>query len=139
MGPHRDDLDGTALRTYVNGTVRITTNATGTATMLATLQGPLVIGCNPENLACFNGWFDEFRVWNVARTDQQIMSSYNHPLVGNEPGLVGYWKFDDAPGSSTTADSVMGQTPHAGMLKAASAGQLPTFITPNPAPPLVCP
>jgi hypothetical protein len=131
--------DGTALRTYVNGMVRITTNATTATPMLATAQGPLLIGCNPENSACFNGWFDEFRVWNVTRTDQQIMASYNHPLVGNEAGLVGYWKFDDAAGSATAADSVMGQTAHAGMLKAATAGQMPTFITPNPAPPLICP
>ena len=67
--------DGTALRTYVNGTVRITTTATGATTMLATTQAPLIIGCNPENMACFNGWFDEFRVWNIARTDQQIMGA----------------------------------------------------------------
>jgi len=131
--------DGTALRTYVNGVVRITTAATSATTMLATRAGPLIIGCNPENSACFNGWFDELRVWNVARTDQQIMASYNHPLVGNEAGLVGYWKFDDAPGSATAADSVMGQTPHAGMPRAAAVAQMPTFLTPNPAPPLICP
>ena len=131
--------DGTALRTYVNGVVRITTNASSGTAMLATRQAPLIIGCNPENLACFNGWFDEFRVWNVARSDQQIMDSYNRPLVGNEPGLVGYWKFDDAPGSSTAADSVMGQPAHPGMVKAAATPQTPTFITPSPALPLVCP
>jgi hypothetical protein len=131
--------DGTAMRTYVNGTVRLTDNATAAVPMLATKQGPLIIGCNPENSACFNGWFDEFRVWNVARTDQQIMGNYNRPLVGNEAGLVGYWKFDDAVGSTTAADSVMGQPAHAGMLKAAASTQMPTFITPNPAPPLICP
>jgi hypothetical protein len=131
--------DGTAMRTYVNGTVRITDNATTANPMLATRTGPLIIGCNPENNACFNGWFDEFRVWNVARTDQQIMANYNRPLVGNEAGLVGYWKFDDAVGSTTAADSVMGQPAHAGMLRAAASAQMPTFITPNPAPPLICP
>jgi hypothetical protein len=131
--------DGTAVRTYVNGVGRITTNASGSTTTLATQQGPLIVGCNPENMACFNGWFDEFRVWNVARSDQQIMDSYNRPLVGNEPGLVGYWKFDDAPGSFTATDSVMGQPAHTGILKAAATSQTPTFITPNPAPPLLCP
>ena len=67
------------------------------------------------------------------------MANYNRRLVGNEAGLVGYWKFDDAPGSSTAADSVMGQPAHTGMLKAAAPSQMPTFITPNPAPPLICP
>ena len=131
--------DGTAMRTYVNGVVRLTDNATTATPMLATKSGPLIIGCNPENSACFNGWFDEFRVWNVARTDQQIMDNYNRPLVGNEAGLVGYWKFDDAVGSTTAADSVMGQPAHAGMLKAAASTQMPTYITPSPAPPLICP
>jgi hypothetical protein len=131
--------DGTAMRTYVNGVVRLTDNATTATPMLATKAGPLIIGCNPENSACFNGWFDEFRVWNVARTDQQIMDNYNRPLVGNEAGLVGYWKFNDAVGSTTAADSVMGQPAHAGMLRAAASAQMPTFITPNPAPPLICP
>ena len=82
---------------------------------------------------------DEVCVWNVARTDQQIMASYNRPLVGNEAGLVGYWKFDDAVGSTTAADSVMGQPAHAGMLRAATGSPLPTFITPSPATPLICP
>lgn len=131
--------DQTALRTYVNGTVRITTGPTGGKTMLLTAQGVLRIGCNPENKYCFNGWFDEFRVWNVARSDAEIKGSYNKPLVGNEPGLVGYWKFDDAVGSTTAADSSTTGTPHAGMLSAAATNQLPTFGTP-PAPlPLSCP
>ncbi len=131
--------DGTAMRTYVNGMLSITSNATAATPMLATLQGPLIIGCNPENSACFNGWFDELRVWNVARTDQQIRDNYNRPLAGNEAELVGYWKFDDAVGSTTAADSVAGQPAHAGTLRAAASAQMPTFITPNPAPPLICP
>ncbi|HET7542356.1 MAG TPA: LamG domain-containing protein [Polyangiaceae bacterium] len=130
--------DGTALRTYVNGTVRITTGASGSTTMLATAQGPLRIGCNPENKACFNGWFDEFRIWNIARTDAQIKDNYNKPLLGNEAGLIGYWKFDDAVGSMTAADSLTTGTTHSGMLTAAASNQLPTFGTP-PAPlPLTC-
>jgi hypothetical protein len=107
--------------------------------MLVTAQGPLRIGCNPENKGCFNGWFDEFRIWNVARTDAEIKDNYTKPLVGNEPGLVGYWKFDDPVGATTAADSITGGTPHVGMLTAAAPSQLPTFGTP-PAPlPLSCP
>ena len=73
--------------------------ATTANPMLATKTGPLIIGCNPENNACFNGWFDEFRVWNVARTEQQIMASYNRPLVGNEAGLVGYYRLEEKMGT----------------------------------------
>ena len=131
--------NGTALLTYVNGTLGITSNGTGGTTMLATAAGSLMIGCNPENKACFNGLVDEFSIWNVARTATDLKNTYKHPLVGNETGLVGYWKFDDAPGSTTAADSLTGGTAHAGTLMAAAPAQPPTFVTAPTPPPLVCP
>ena len=132
--------DGTALRTYVNGALRITTNGIGGITALATAQSPLSIGCNFQNLNCINGYFAELRLWKAARTATQIMDSYNRTLVGNETDLVGYWKFDDAPGSTVAADAVTGgQTPHPGTLSANATAQRPTFITPTPPPPILCP
>ncbi|HEX3695754.1 MAG TPA: LamG domain-containing protein [Polyangia bacterium] len=130
--------DGSKMRVYVNGALHITSTATG---MLTTGNGPLILGCNPGNMNCFNGLFDEARVWNVARTDAEIMANYNKALVGNETGLVGYWKFDEAPGSASAADGVTsaGHTAHNGTLMAASAGQRPTFVTANPPAPVVCP
>jgi hypothetical protein len=132
--------DMTALRTFVNGVERITTKATGTE-MLKTTMGPLVVGCNPPYFGCFNGMYDELRVWSVARTPDEIMANYKKGLVGNEMGLVGYWKFDDAPGSSMAADSVTtaGHTPHPGVLTAATDAGLPTFVTPDPPSPVACP
>jgi len=131
--------DATALLVYVNGKLGITSTGMSGTTMLATASGPLVIGCNPENKGCFNGLFDEFSVWNVARTATEIKDNYNHPRTGSEAGLVGYWKFDDAPGGTTAADSVKSGTAHAGTLMAADTAKLPTFVTP-PAPlPLICP
>jgi hypothetical protein len=101
----------------------------------------LTIGCNPSNMNCFNGMFDEFRIWNVARSASQIQGSYNKPLVGNETGLVGYWKFDEAPGATTAADAVTagGHTAHPGTLKADTTAHNPTFVTPPVPVPLVCP
>ncbi|HEY2903467.1 MAG TPA: LamG domain-containing protein [Polyangia bacterium] len=130
--------DGSKMRVYVNGALHITSTATG---MLTTGSGPLILGCNPGNMNCFNGLFDEARVWNVARTDAEIMANYNKALVGNEAGLVGYWKFDEAPGSASAADAVTtaGHTAHNGTLMAASAGQRPTFVTANPPAPVICP
>jgi hypothetical protein len=130
--------DGTTMKTYVNGASRIMSTAAGT---LATGNGPLVIGCNPGNSFCFNGMFDELRVWKVARTDAEIMTNHTKVLVGNEPDLIGYWKFDEAPGAATAADSATtaGHTAHAGMLTATTAADRPTFLTPNPPVPIVCP
>ncbi len=131
--------NGTNVITYVNGLPKITTAGSG-VTALATTSSAVIIGCNPTNNSCFNGLFDELRIWNIARTPTQIHDSYNKPVLGNEAGLVGYWKFDETSGT-TTADAVSttGHTAHNGTLKAMAAAQNPTFIVP-PAPlPLVCP
>jgi len=133
--------NGTVLVTYVNGVPKITTQGTGGVTALATARSALNLGCNPTNNSCFGGMFAEWRVWTVARTAAQIQASYNKPLVGNEAGLVGYWKLDDAPGATTAADAVTttGHTAHAGTLSADTAAHTPTFVTPPTPLPLVCP
>ncbi|HEX4404867.1 MAG TPA: LamG domain-containing protein [Polyangia bacterium] len=132
--------DGTAFITYVNGVARITTPAPA-GKPLATLQGLFYVGCLPLNFSCFNGLFDELRVWSVARTPAEIMANYTKAVVGNEAGLVGYWKFDDAPGSTTAADSVttVGHSAHTGVLMSTSDAGAPTFVTPDPPSPVACP
>jgi hypothetical protein len=133
--------DQKALVTYVNGVAKITDNATTAVPVLNTAQSILYIGCNPTNKNCFNGEFAEFRVWNVARSAAEILANYKKPMVGNETGLVGYWKFDDAANATTAADSVTttGHTAHPGTLKATTTAQNPTFVAPSPAVPITCP
>jgi hypothetical protein len=41
------------------------------------------------------GQMDEVRVWNYARTREQIRDNLFTTLTGKETGLVGYWNFDD--------------------------------------------
>jgi hypothetical protein len=133
--------DQAAFITYVNGIAKITVPAptSGSVTGLSTTQSVIYLGCNPTNNNCFNGLFDELRVWNVARTAQQIKDSYNKPLVGNESGLVGYFKFDEASGTMTTdAVTSSGHTAHPGTLKADTTAHDPTFVTPPTPLPLVC-
>jgi Concanavalin A-like lectin/glucanases superfamily len=129
-----------AVRAYVNGVLRATRTSTQAgSTMLATAQSQLTIGGNPRG-SYFNGYMDEFRVWNVARSATEITSTMNKTLAGTEPGLVGYWKFDETNGT-TAADSVTGggHTPHPGTLMANPATNVPTFIIPSPLPPINCP
>lgn len=132
--------NGTNVITYVNGAPKITVSGGGT-TMLATAQTQLTIGCNNPRFSCFNGYIDEFRVWKVARTAAEMMANYNKSLVGNETGLVGYWKFNEAPGAPMAADSVTtaGHTTHPGIPTAIAAAMNPTFVTPNPPAPITCP
>ena len=46
----------------------------------------------------FAGEMDEVRVWNVARTDAQIQEAMTRAISPTEPGLAGYWRFDEGDG-----------------------------------------
>jgi len=55
----------------------------------------------------FDGWMDDVRVWNVVRTATQIRDNVNNELVGNESGLVAYWKMSgDANDSTSNANDL---------------------------------
>lgn len=43
----------------------------------------------------FKGQIDEVRIWNHVRSASQVTDHSRRPLQGDEPGLVGYWNFDD--------------------------------------------
>ena len=61
-------------------------------------QYPLRIGASHEkgmDYATFEGEIDEVRIWNVARTEAEIREGMNTKLKSDEPGLVGYWAFDE--------------------------------------------
>ena len=52
----------------------------------------------------FNGTIDEVRIWNSARTQEQVESTMNTTLAGDEPGLIGYWNFDDGTANDLTGN-----------------------------------
>ena len=71
----------------------------------------LVAGAMWYNLAMndyynnyMTGYIDEIRVWNSARTQDQIQRYMNHTLTGNEMGLKAYYPFEDISDPSSTAD-----------------------------------
>jgi Concanavalin A-like lectin/glucanases superfamily len=125
--------DGTNLHAYVNGVEKVTV---AIPNMLHTGMTALTIG--GYSPAYFNGYIDEFRIWNVAHTATEIQATMSKTLVGNETGLVGYWKFDETSGT-TAADSVTtaGHTAHPGTLMANTTANLPTWVV--SAAPLSCP
>ena len=59
-------------------------------------KAPLVYDENES----FNGIIDEVRIWNVARTQQEIQQYMHQQLTGTEPGLVGYWQFNEGTGNT---------------------------------------
>ncbi len=46
-------------------------------------------------LNAYGGQVDEIRVWDIARSEAQIRQDLSSRLTGQEPGLVGYWNFED--------------------------------------------
>lgn len=43
----------------------------------------------------FAGNLFEARIWNVARTPEEIAANYTNRLTGTETNLVGYWRLDE--------------------------------------------
>jgi hypothetical protein len=146
------DPTANAVLAYVNGVLKATKTSTDTAhPMINTLRSVLTIGGYPDpDNNFFSSYIDEFQVWNVARSAADIRATMGKTLTGTEPGLVGYWQFNEASGT-VAADSVKtaGHTPHPATLIAgnvSATGQVtptgmaaPTFAIPNPPTPVTCP
>ncbi|MGK7941795.1 MAG: LamG-like jellyroll fold domain-containing protein [Crocosphaera sp.] len=87
--------DGTTLRAFING------QEVFAEEVAMSLQFDLFrIGVNRGGIRGFDGEIDELRVWNYARTGYDITGQYLMRLIGNEPGLVAYWRFDEGAGKT---------------------------------------
>lgn len=58
------------------------------------------VGSNTEN---FTGNIDDLRVWNIARTAEQISASMNCELQGTESGLLAYYQFNQGVDQANNA------------------------------------
>jgi len=54
-----------------------------------------------ESVNFFNGSVCELRIWNVARSANEIFQNYRRMLAGNETGLVAYNRFNQGIASGT--------------------------------------
>jgi hypothetical protein len=81
---------------YCDG-VLVQTNTTN-SDCLAT--GELLLGCRFDLNERFSGTIDEVRIWNRSRSHDEIKADLNYRLEGNEPGLIGYWQFDEGSGNT---------------------------------------
>jgi hypothetical protein len=61
----------------------------------------LHLGKSPRYRQFFNGQLADVRIWNVARTAEQIRGSMNSRLSGQESGLAAYWPFADISGNAS--------------------------------------
>ncbi len=68
----------------------------------------------------FNGFFDELRVWSVARSPAELAATFNRVIAANTPGLAGYYRFEEGAGTAL-ADSSAAASP-SGTLIAGTPG-----------------
>ena len=70
-------------------------------------ESPFIIGSAPWDAYSFQfyGAIDEIRVWNVARTADQLQEFMHKELKGDEPGLIAYYNFNNAHDSIVPDES----------------------------------
>jgi len=95
--------DGSTMKLYINGEL---VGAPVQSKINLNTSHPLRIGAgvtegNPGYF--FNGEITEVRLWNRARSQDEIKQLMNQRLKGDEAGLVGYWPLNEGSGT-TVAD-----------------------------------
>ncbi|MBT7021970.1 MAG: tandem-95 repeat protein, partial [Candidatus Marinimicrobia bacterium] len=109
---------------YVNGEV---IPLTGTSYTIASNSDVLKIGSDLSG-NYFSGMIDKVRVWGVARTQLEIMSSMFGRIAGNATGLVSSWELDEGNGS--TAGDLTSNNNN-GSITGASWSTISTAVTSN--------
>jgi hypothetical protein len=78
---------------YINGEWK----KTGLTSDMCTVFASGVFG-ELDPFGSFIGQLADLRIWDHARTEAQIKDHMNRELKGDEPGLYGYWKFNEGQG-----------------------------------------
>lgn len=101
----------------------------------ASLEGitaPLYLGSAPGDSNDRRWNMAEVRLWNVARTQNQILNNMTQRLAEPQPGLVGYWRLDD--GDATARNRVALWQGHSGPEHHGSIQRATWFPTALPSP-----
>lgn len=95
---------------YVNGVLNTTLALGSNFTPRSASDVPVGIGTSLNGGTIrpgfFNGRIDEVRIWNITRTDADILANYNTELTSGT-GLAGRWGLNEVSGS-TAPNSVAG-------------------------------
>ena len=84
---------GNTITMFVDG-VNDNASFDHSGTMDSSTPTNLNIGKRFNNTDFHRGQLDEYRIWNIARSQIQIQGHINQTLNGNEQGLVAYYNFN---------------------------------------------
>ena len=88
---------GTTLTVYINGVKDATGRWKGILNIKAIGRG---------NRGFVKGMMDEIRIWNLARTEAEISSSFDTSVDPNIAGLLGYWNLNGVDQIITDSSSM---------------------------------
>ena len=88
---------------YINGSEH---TLSGTPLNVVANNDPLMIGSDYAS-RYFDGRIDEIRIWNISRSQDDIVATMDTVLSGSETGLVAYYTFNEGSG-----DTLFDQTGH---------------------------
>ena len=101
-------VGATDAQIYIDGTLMNDLRWIGTASPVTTSQ-PLLFGrYNGGSGQAFVGQLDEVSIWNRALSEAELRSHMHHLLQGSEPGLLGYWRFNETTGATASDSSGRG-------------------------------
>lgn len=91
--------NGVEMKLFINGRMD---NSKQYSLHLKTSHLPLVIGRSSGVIDnYFSGNIDNVRIWSIARTNEEIKTSFSKTIAENEPGLVGNWNMNEGCSNST--------------------------------------
>jgi len=111
------DSKNDIVRVYVNGKIQSEATDAGVSTPINLAQRALgtadayqfFVGKSYNDYRPLQGKIAEVRVWNVARTPDQIWDNmYRIENPSSDPTLIGYWKFNEGKGNTIKDYSMYG-------------------------------
>lgn len=108
---------GSSINILRNGIVVASTTKTPSTLNVFTSGGSIRFG-NIGGTETSSMYVSDWRMWNIALSDAQILANYNTRLIGNETGLVAYYPlseadsvFEDFTGSNVALSLIIGSLP----------------------------
>lgn len=100
--------DGATLALYINGDTAGSMGATG---LINYKTNPIYLGkrAGPKStngVSALNGGLDEFRMWNIARTQHDIIQNMHNKIANfSDPNLVIYYRMNEGLGNASISDA----------------------------------